>query len=184
MEVLGNDKVVRLYDLVDRLPKDLLADEFYGLVGTKTNFTQKEADEIVQKANTLRHETQSKISETDRDAIDDLVETIIPSKKEVNKEPASMYLRDPDRFCRGLLPLTACNAAITDKGVDGSGFCECCWYPSIVEDYARYKEHRREGFGRTEAIEMAGIIMPVPPQQKKRKPTYAERKSGRRTDKE
>jgi hypothetical protein len=91
-----------------------------------------------------------------------------------------IYFRYRDDYCRGLLETTVCQAPIIEKGVNGSGFCECCWYPSIEEDYTKYKLHRKEGYGRTDAAIMAGIKQA--PEMNKRVITYAQRKSDKRTD--
>lgn len=182
MEVKGskNDvKKVRLYDVVNRLPSDMKADEFYRLVGTRTAFTEQEADEIVENCLAIR---LPEMNTKDADPIDKLVDNVVSPVKQKDEVPPSApaHYRDPDKFCRGLLVKNACNASIENKGVVGSGFCDSCWYPDIVEDYATYREHRQEGYNRNEALQMAGI---QPRSEKKERiPTYAARKTGKRTD--
>ncbi len=77
----------------------------------------------------------------------------IATNEEVNK-----YFYEPGSKCRGLLQTTTCHNPIQNKGVNSSGFCETCWYPSIEEDYKAYQELRKEGYTRDEAAMTVGIL--------------------------
>jgi hypothetical protein len=53
-----------------------------------------------------------------------------------------------------------CQEIVTEGGVDDSGFCENCWYPTVVQDHAKYHELIAEGYSRTQAALLSGLADP------------------------
>jgi len=62
--------------------------------------------------------------------------------------------------CHGRLFSRRCAEHAKDKGVNGSGFCEKCYYPGIEEIYQRYRDLKEEGYTTYQAQLMAGMIDP------------------------
>ena len=118
---------INLFELVKRLPKELKPEHYDVLIGDCFKFTAKEADDVVKAAN------------------------IIISK--INGKRKELTFQRCTAFKGGV----TCYAEIKDKGVEHSGFCESCFYPGIVADYALYKTCRAEGYSRKEALELSGI---------------------------
>lgn len=61
--------------------------------------------------------------------------------------------------CR-MRAIRGCKSILKDGGVDGSGFCKLCHYPSIEQDYQRFRNYRDEGYPANQAALMSGFIDP------------------------
>lgn len=170
------DKEVKLHGVVSNLPEDLTYAEYIDLVGDQTEFTREEADDIIRRGKSLRIAIPEAIEPPVAAPIEEVVTSVV---LEVEAPTAPVYMRDPDAYCKGLLERSACNSPIEHRGVEESGFCETCWYPSILNDYHEYKDLRKEGYSRNDAAAMAGII---PGPEKKRIVTYAAKTRKERAD--
>ncbi len=161
-------KKFTLKQLIDSLPSDMTYEDFYELVKDKQEFTQTEFNAIVRLVEKRPEVPVKVVKASPVIAIE--VEAISPTlEPEEPPQPAYVKLTGVV-VCRGLFERSSCHAPIANKGVNGSGFCEACWYPSIVEDYDAYQGHRDEGYPRNVAAVMAGILQE--PEQK-RVVTYA-----------
>ncbi len=124
---MTTNKPVILFELVKRLPKELKPEYFDALVGGCFQFTVNEADLIVKAAN------------------------IIVSKGKPSV-PAKVF-----KNCRAFKFGKTCGNKLESVSSGESGFCETCYHPAIVSDYAIYDEHRKDGYTREEAARFAGI---------------------------
>ncbi|WP_144106875.1 hypothetical protein [Paraburkholderia sp. BCC1886] len=66
----------------------------------------------------------------------------------------------PESICKRIYKTKDCERELTDGGVDDSGICCNCWYPSILDDQKRYRDLLEEGYSRYQAAVMSGLTDP------------------------
>lgn len=80
------------------------------------------------------------------------------TQEQTTPQPALPNRRKNESMCHGLKVSSSCGTPIRNGGINGSGFCEKCWYPSIEEDYETFLGYRASGMGRNEAAIQAGLL--------------------------
>lgn len=80
----------------------------------------------------------------------------IPKEEKVVEESSSYFL-DRSKRCQAVQHVGVCGNPIKNNGVNDSGFCEECWTVDIVTAHELYRECRKDGMTREEAIVHAMI---------------------------
>jgi hypothetical protein len=65
-----------------------------------------------------------------------------------------------DTPCKANRGKHGCQEIVTDGGVEDSGFCGNCWYPTIAEDHEKFHQLIKDGYSRTQAALMSGLADP------------------------
>jgi hypothetical protein len=129
-------------------------------VGKKRLFRKEEAGNIINEINADRNKDPSSFivpDDTDNDRIVRKYVKRIAISPEQEKEIIDQII-SPKKRCQAIskthLRKTCGN--ILNKS-NKNDYCPDCWYPSIISDYAMYKDLRDQGFGRIEAAEQIGL---------------------------
>jgi hypothetical protein len=65
-----------------------------------------------------------------------------------------------DTTCKANRGKHGCQEIVMDGGVENSGFCGDCFYPTIGEDHEKFHQLMKEGYSRTQAALMSGLSDP------------------------
>jgi hypothetical protein len=65
-----------------------------------------------------------------------------------------------DTPCKANRGKHGCQEIVTDGGVENSGFCGDCWYPTIETDLNTFHELMAAGYSRSQAGIFSGLVKP------------------------